>query len=123
PDRASDARAATKMLARFFISRLLFCTLPDNYRAHHLRSWIKPRLPRLFDDEGGRRVEMRGGDAGGAGEGLHRGQDAVDLGRAVALEILQHRGFVRRTGPPAVSPLDGDLGRDAVRPRRGEPLF
>ncbi len=86
------------------------------------RGRIKPRLAGLFDDEGGHGVEMRRRHAGGAGERLDGGQDAVDLGRAAALEILQHRGFVRRSGPPAVGALDRDLGGDAVRPRRGEAL-
>src|SRR2546428_6294573 len=62
--------------------------LPDRRR-------VEAHPPRLLDDERGDRVEMRCRDPRGAGERLHRGQQAVDLGWAIALEILQHRRLVR----------------------------
>src|SRR5262245_62175201 len=61
--------------------------LPDGRR-------IETHPPRLLDDQRGDRVEIRRRDPRRAGERLHRGQQAVDLGRAVALEILQHRSLV-----------------------------
>lgn len=63
----------------------------------HARGRVQPHPSSLFDDQRGDRVDMRGGDSGDAGEFLHCGKDAVDVGRAGGFEILQHRGFVRHT--------------------------
>jgi hypothetical protein len=53
---------------------------------------------------------------------LDRGQDAVDLRWAIALEILEHRGFVLRHGAVAVGALEIDVEVDAVGAGDGEPL-
>ena len=70
----------------------------------------------------GHRVDRRGRHLGGPGEGLDRSENPVDLGRAAALEILQHRGFVRRGRARSVGVGKIVLDIDAVRLGDGEPF-
>src|SRR5580765_2079970 len=108
--------ASTALYARVMaIPPKAILPLPDRWR-------VEAHPPRLLDDQRGDRVEMRCRDPRGAGERLHRGQQAVDLGWAIALEILQHRRLVRRARSRAIRALGIEVDVDAVRGADGQPL-